>query len=157
LYEGVLGKTLQGWQLNSMDFRSGCSKIQNGFQNGRFYFFKAVKEKEQESRIIRFIDIDPRGNFVHIKEWEFYPSLVNLEVIDLATLNISADLALQIAESNGGAEKRQSVGNACEIALVLSPSPASDKGWIAIYTRSDDRTSFFEIEIDPITGEIHFP
>src|SRR5688500_8125221 len=76
LYEGVLGKTLQGWQLNSMDFRSGCSKIQNGFQNGRFYFFKAVKEKEQESRIIRFIDIDPRGNFVHIKEWEFYPSLV---------------------------------------------------------------------------------
>lgn len=156
LYESVLGKTLQGWQLNSMDFQLGCSKIRNGFQNGRFYFFKAVKEKEQESRILRFIDIDPRGNFIHVKEWEFYPSLVNLEIIDSPNLKISADHALQIAETSGGEEKRQSVGNACDISLVLSPDNASYRGWKVNYSRRDD-PSFFRIEIDPITGEIHIP
>ena len=157
LYNGVLGKTLEGWQLNSMDFRLGCSKIRNGFQNGRFYFFKEVKVKEQVGRILRFIDIDLRGNFIHAKEWELYPSLVNLEIINLANLKISADHALQVAENNDGEEKRQGVGNACNISLTLAPDNASYRGWEVIYTRSDDRTAFFHIQIDPITGEIHFP
>ncbi len=158
LYESVLGKSLQGWQLNSMDFDLGCSKIGYGFQNGRFEFFKVVKDKEQESRISRFIDIDPRGNFVHVIEEEFYPNLVNLEVIDLAHLKVSADLALQMTEKNSGAEKRQSIENACDISLILSPSPASDKQrWAVTYSKDDDRTSLFYVQIDPYTGEIHFP
>jgi hypothetical protein len=157
LYDSVLGETLQDWQLNSMDFRLGCSKIRNGFQNGRFEFFKVIKDKENESRISRFIDIDPRGNFVHVKEWKYYPKLVDWEIIDMAHLKISADLALQIAENNGGEERRQSIGDACNISLVLSPSPASDKGWVVIYTRNDDGTSFFRIQIDPITGKIRSP
>ena len=157
LYNSVLGKSLQDWNLNSMDFRLGCSKIRNGFQNGRFEFFKVVKEKEHEARMSRFIDIDPRGNLVHIKEWEYYPKLVNWGIIDLTELKISADRALQIAETSGGEEMRQSVGNACNISLVLSPGPANNRDWKVSYTRSDDRSSLFHIEIDPITGETHFP
>jgi len=157
LYDSVLGKTLQSWQLSSMDFSSRCSYIHNGFQNGRFEFFKVVKEKEQESRIIRFIDIDPRGNFIYVKEQKYYPNLVNLEAIDLIQLKISADRAFQIAESNGGEEKRQSVGNACNISLVLSPGPANKRGWKVSYTRSDNGIPLFRVEIDPITGEVYFP
>lgn len=157
LYEGVLGKTLQDWQISSMDFRLGCSKIQNGFQNGRFTFFKVVQEKEQESRLVRPIDIDPRGNFVHTTEWKYYPKLVDWEIIDIAQLKISADFALQIAESNGGEEKRKLVGNACNISLGLYPNSSSYRGWEVSYTRKDDRTSFFHVQIDPYTGEIHFP
>jgi hypothetical protein len=157
LYEDVLGKTLQGWQLKSMSFSSRCSYIQNGFQNGRFEFFKVVKEKEQESRIIRFVDIDPRGNFVHVKEWEFYPSLLNLEAIDLAQLKISAERAFQIAEINGGELKRRTVGDACNISLGLYPNSADYKGWIVSYTRSDDSSVFYRIQIDPHTGETYFP
>src|SRR5690349_9041354 len=59
LYEGVLGKTLQGWQLSGTDFALACSQVQNGFQNGRFGFFTVVKDNDQESRLERFIDIDP--------------------------------------------------------------------------------------------------
>lgn len=155
LYEGVLGKSLQGWQLNSMDFSLGCSKIRNGFQNGRFEFFKVAKEKEQESRISRFIDIDPRSNFVHVIEEEYYPKLADWKIINIEQIKVSADLALQIAENNGGDKSRESVRNACNISLVLSPSPASNKGWVVSYTRNDDRTSFFKIQIDPYTGEVH--
>jgi hypothetical protein len=157
LYEGVLGNSLEGWELNSMDFRLDCSKIRYGFQNGRFTFFKVAKEKEQEVRMSSFIDIDPRANFVRVKEEKQYPKLVDWKVIDMTHLKISADQALQIAESNGGKEKRKSVGNACYMSLILSPSPASDSGWIVLYTRNDELTSFFSVLIDPYTGQFRMP
>jgi hypothetical protein len=157
LSERSLGESLQGWQLGSMDFHLGCSEIQNGFQNGRFEYFKVVKEQEQESRTSRFIDIDPRGNFVHVIEEYYYPKLLNWEVIDVAHLEISADQALRIAESHGGDRSRVALGNACGISVVLSPSPASEKGWVVSYTRNDDRTSVFKFQIDPYTGKFHLP
>lgn len=154
LYEKVLGKTLQDWQLSSMDFDLGCSKIGNGFQNGRFTFFRVVQDKEQKSRFVRPIDIDPRRNFVHTTEWKYYPSLINLETIDLSRLKINAENALQIAESNGGKEKRQLIEDACEISLGLYPNSSNYKGWVVTYTRKDDGASLFRIQIDPYTGEI---
>ena len=157
VYEGVLGKTLQGWQLASMDFRLDCSQIQNGFQNGRFRFFSIVKDDDQESRLERFIDIDPSHNFVYVSETKYSPKLVDLKSIDIAQLKISADRALQIAESNSGEEKRASAKNACNISLVFSLVQTNRWHWEVFYTRSDDRTSFFNIQIDPYTGQIRFP
>ena len=154
LYEGVLGKTLQGWQLSSMDFALGCSKVQNGFQNGRFGFFSIVKDNDQETRLERFIDIDPSNNFVNVSETKYSPKLIDLKSIDMAQLNISADQALQIAESNGGEEKRASVKNACSISLALTLDRTNKWYWDVFYTRHDDRTLFFDILIDPYTGEI---
>jgi hypothetical protein len=154
LYEGVLGKTLQGWQLSGMDFRLACSRVQNGFQNGRFRFFNVVKDGDQESRLERFIDIDPRHNFVHVSETKYSPNLIDWKSIDMAQLKISADQALQIAESNGGEEKRASVNNACNISLLLTLDRTDTWHWRVYYARSDDRTLFFDILIDPYTGEI---
>ena len=102
LYNGVLRKSLQGWQLHNMDFRSSCNNIEEGFQNGRFEFFSVTNEKENESRTSRFIDIDTRGKFVHIKESEYYPKVVDWSAIDIDELKISADQAFEIAERNGG-------------------------------------------------------
>lgn len=157
LYEGVLGKTLQGWQLSSMDFDLACSQVQNGFQNGRFHFFSVIKDNDQESRLERFIDIDPRSNFVNVSETKYSPKLVDLKIIDMTQLKISADQALQISESNGGEEKRASVKNACSISLALTLDRTNRWYWDVFYTRSDDRTLFFDIQIDPYTGEIHSP
>jgi hypothetical protein len=157
LYEGVLGKTLQGWQMSGMDFALGCSQAQNGFQNGRFGFFSVVKDNDEESRLERFIDIDPSDNFVNTSETKYSPNLVDLKIIDMTQIKISADRALQIAESNGGEEKRASVKNACSISLALTLDRRDKWYWDVFYTRSDDRTLFFDILIDPYTGEIHFP
>jgi hypothetical protein len=157
LYEGVLGKTLLGWQLSSMDFDLPCSQIQNGFQNGRFSFFSVVREDDQGLRLTRFIVIDPRDNFVHVSEEKYSPNLIDLKSIDMAQLKISADRALQIAESNGGEEKRASVNDACDISLQLILDQRNRWQWKVYYSRWDDRTSFFEILIDPFTGEIRSP
>lgn len=157
LYEDVLGKTLQGWQLSGMDFRLACSQIQNGAQNGRFRFFSVVEDSGQETRLERFIDIDPSHNFVHVSETKYSPKLIDLKSIDLTQIKISADRALQIAESNGGEEKRASVNNACNISMLLTLDRTDRWQWRVYYARSDDRTLFFDILIDPYTGEIHFP
>ena len=146
-----------GWQLSGMDFDLACSQVQNGFQNGRFRFFSVVRDDDQESRLTRFIDIDPRSNFVHVSETKYSPNLVDLKSIDMAQLKVSADQALQIAESKGGEEKRVSVKNACSISLALTLDRRNRWYWDVFYTRSDDRTLFFDILIDPYTGEIHSP
>lgn len=154
LYEDVLGKTLQGWQLASMDFALGCSKVQNGFQNGRFSFFSVVEDNDQESRLERFIDIDPSNKFVHVSETKYTPKLIDLKIIDLTQIKISADQALQIAESNEGEEKRASVKDECSISLQLILDRTDRWQWKVYYSRSDDRTLFFDTLIDPYTGEI---
>jgi hypothetical protein len=151
LHERVFGESFQGWELNSMDFELGCSQVSNGFKNGRFTFFKLVKETNQEVRMSSFIDVDPRGNFVFLKEEKYYPKLVDWEVIDIANLKVSAEEALQIAESNGGEESRQSVGNDCHISLILNPG--RDGEWIVFYTQTDELVSFFSVLIDPYTGK----
>ena len=157
VYKGVLGKTLQGWQLSGMDFDLACSQIQNGFQNGRLRFFSVIKDGDLEARLTRFIDIDPSDNFVHVSETKYSPKLIDLKSNDMTQLKISADQALQIAESNGGEEKRASLNNACSISLALNLDRRDRWYWDVFYTRSDDRTSFFDIQIDPYTGEIRSP
>ena len=155
LYNSI-GKPLQDWQLNNMDFRSHCNKIDEGFQNGRFEFFTVVKENESESRLSRFVDIDTRGNFVHVNETKYDPNIENWAVVDLEKLKISAEQAFQIAEQNGGKEIRESVNNDCAVSLVLAPDNARYKGWAVIYTQ-DSGTPIFHIQVDPYTGEIRSP
>ena len=157
LYKHVLGETLQDWQLNKTDFALGCKDVGIGFQNGRFEFFKLANKHGRGSRITLFVDIDPRHNFVNLWEAEYYPKLVDWTAVDLAQLKISADDVLEFAENSGGQQKRQSVGNACDISMWLSPDSARYKGWEVLYTRIDDRTSLFHIQIDPVTEQIHFP
>jgi len=146
--------TLEGWQLNSMDFALGCGKVGIGFQDGNFRLFKNVKTDERESRIVRIVNIDPRSKVVFITENEYYPILADWSAIDLGQNLLSAEEILQIAENVGGQEKRLSVKNACDISLLLSPDSASYEGWWVTYTRKDDGTTLFHVDIDPVTGAI---
>jgi len=152
LYEGAVGKTLLGWQLGGANFSLTCSQIQNGFQNGRFHFFSVIKVGDEDSRLERFIDIDPRYNFVNASESKYFPNLADSKSIDMAELKISAEQALQIAESNGGQAARQSVENDCNIALFLSPNFMKTTGWKVMYYQTGN--TLFDIQIDSYTGKI---
>jgi hypothetical protein len=157
LYERVLGKSLQGWQLHDMDFRASCENIDEGFQNGRLDFLNVINENDVQVLNSRLIDIDTRGNFIYVKEWKYSPNSGNSIAIDLNGLKVSAEQAFQIAERNGGREKRQSVHNACEITIGLSPGSANYRGWLVTYTRVDTGDFLFRIQIDPVTGKIYYP
>ena len=157
LYEFARDKTLDGWQLNSMDFALGCEEFDTGLQDGNFEFFKIVKTNERESRIALIININPKGRYVFITENEYYPKLVDWSSIDLEQNQLSASEVLQMVENAGGQEKRLSVDNACNISIWLSSDSARYRGWVVHYYRRDDRTTLFQVTIDPITGEIHSP
>lgn len=160
LYEDVLGKSLQGWQLGSMGYSLVCSQIQNGFQNGRFGFFTIVKDDAQEARLERDINIDPSNNFVHVSETEYSPKLVDLSPIPFSESILSAEEALQKAEEAGGKEKRLSVTNDCFISLQLTHdfSLWNKKWWWWVnYSGRDDKgrpISIFTVELNPQTGEL---
>ena len=156
LFQLVQGSTdtMEGWQINSMQFALGCTQFGIGLQDGNFRFFKIVKTNRQESRIERIVNIDPRSKVVFITENDYYPILANWSAIDLGQNLLSADEILQIADNAGGREKRVSIENACDISLLLSPDYASYNGWEVSYYRRDNRKTIFHVEIDPITGKI---
>ncbi len=157
LFQFVWGDTdtLEGWQLNSMDFALGCEEVGIGFQDGNFRFFRIAKTDERELRIVRIVNIDPRSKFVFITENEYYPILADWSAVNLGQNLLSAEEILQIAEGAGGQEKRLSVKDACDISLLLSPDSASYEGWWVTYSRRDDDTTLFHVDIDPVTGKIH--
>jgi hypothetical protein len=156
LYRNIWQEPLDGWSLSNMSFALGCNKIDNGFQNAQFDFFQNVKKQDLEIRIVRFINIDPRSESVYVLESEYSPRLTTWETIDLVQIRFSAKDALMIAEQNGGREKRISVGNSCDISVVISPGSASYRGWDVRYSNKND-SRIFRIQIDPLTGHINFP
>jgi len=157
LSESIWNDTLADWQLKTMYFNLACTQSDVGFQSGIFTFIRKKETNGHRSRIERIIKIDPGNKFVYVTEDEYTPSSWDWKVIDMARIKVSANEALQIAESNGGKEKRQAVANACYISLILSPSPLNDNGWIVSYTLYDEYVSFFSVLTDPYTGEIYIP
>lgn len=154
LYAFIWGDTLDGWQLNSMDFGLRCTEYEVGLQDGNFRFFKVVETGGRESRRELIINIYPRGKYVFITENEYYPKLVDWESIDLGQNQLSASDVLQIAENAGGEGKRLFVDNACDISIWLSPDYARYRGWVVHYYRESGTTTLFQVSIDPVTGEI---
>lgn len=154
-YKLILNDTLDGWQLNSMGFSLSCSEVDAGLQDGGFEFFKVVtNENNQEVLISRFIDVDPRYKVILFWEREFYPYVITRSSIDLSNLKFDSTKALQLAEDNGGQNRRLPLNNACDITLELSPDSAEYRGWNVTYIRRDSDRVIFEINIDPVTGEI---
>lgn len=154
-YRLVLYDTLDDWELSSMSFVLGCADVDFGLQDGRFSFFKIVKNEHNEEVLVsRSIDVDPRYKIVLLWEREFYPYVITRSSIDLADIKFNSAEALQIAEDNGGQNLRLSLNNECSIGLSLSPDSAEYRGWYVYYTRRDNRRLIFDLSIDPFTGDI---
>jgi hypothetical protein len=159
LFEFARGDTVDEWQLNLMSLSLDCPEIGLGFDHVDFHFFKNTQENGRETRIERIVNIDPQNKDVFITENEYYPKLFNWSSIDWRTNIISAEEALQKAESAGGKEKRLSVKNACYVWLSLKQGIGwwNKKWWWGVhYSRMDNEgrwVELFSIDINPYTGE----
>lgn len=148
LHEFVWGESLKTWNLYRMSFSLSCDQIDIGLQYGQFAFFKVINLDGQETRVEHFIEIDPARNFAQAIETNYYPNLEDRKAIDLANIKIFASEALQIAENDGGYEKRMAVKNACGISVGMSRDTVVYDGWLVIYS-----PSVFTDKIDPVTGK----
>jgi len=138
--------------LFNMTFSIDCSNVEQGsFDAAIFRTYQVIQVGGEKTRVEYTVSIFPSNNEMRTSKLEYYPSLGDYKTIDLAQYHITVDSALQIAEENGGAEKRLQFHNACLINAI-APGP-NGKGWRVIYVNIDDRIEkYFEIAIDPETG-----
>lgn len=152
-HENIWHEVLGAQNLYNVSFSMACSNIeQGGFGKAIFYSFKVIQTGKEKTRVEYSLGIYPSDNLVYTTKAEFSPNIKTLKPIDIESYRISAGGAVQIAEKNGGAEKRLEYGNACQID-VLAPGP-DGKGWQVLYLNIHKLIeSYFEIAINPQTGE----
>ena len=154
LSQFVWGEPLdfKDWKIYDLHFRISCQST--GFDYGEITYFKPYEVNWQRGYTTRYIEIDPYSGIVRWGDKESYPQPILFNKwndFDLSASRITADDAVRIADENGGKEMRLREENKCYITMSV---PAS-------HTNNNDRWSvdfisnhlFFEIYIDPYTGE----
>jgi hypothetical protein len=153
LHEIVWGESLDGWQLKVLDFDIDCENLGNGPQSAGFIYIKIDQSRDEESRFVSQLIIEPRRNSVIAHKEEIYPHKEYPRTIDLGELKVSLQEVLAIVESNGGAEIREEVEDSCTIFAILNSGMVRDYAWEVSYLSDPDSKSLVVFRIDPLTGE----
>jgi hypothetical protein len=139
--------TLESWNLFAMDFTKECNDNPIGFDTVQITYFR----ENGSQYIAREIDVFPLkreadwGGDTNFPR----PFPFGWRSVNLAKHKITADDALQIAESNGGRNARLEAKNNCRI-LVNIPDADNDNWLVMYYTGAFTK---FYINVDPYTGE----
>ena len=154
LFQQSWHEPFEALNLYSMYFSLSCTDTQRGaFNEAHFLSYKVIENGKEDTRIDAHTYIYPSYHQVVTFKGEYTPDTKKYEPIDLMRYRISAEEALQIADKNGGAEKRLKYENDCEISIIAPGG--SNKGWNVTYSHNQDKwwDVIFEIYIDPETGE----
>ena len=143
-------ETLDSWNLSEMFFRMECKDISIGPQFGQINYLKTVKTKDKEAILVRVMEIEPEINQAYTAEIDYYST--QRSWLDISKVKVSAEQALQIAESNGGSKLRQEMGNNCRIYQSISANKDEYSGWIISYSSYDKPELNRDFYIDAETG-----
>ncbi|WKZ46165.1 MAG: hypothetical protein QY306_10135 [Anaerolineales bacterium] len=148
-YQFVWNESLSNWQVYQMDFSRGCQDSSTGFDSGSIILYKNADLPTHY--IARFLGIYPLKEVVRWGEGEFNKPLFGWKNIDLESMNVNADDALQIAEDKGGTAFRLDVENECTISVSLKRNPIDDNDWFISY--NDKRgLKTFSIRVNPYSA-----
>jgi hypothetical protein len=146
VFEFVWKEPLDKWNIYYISFDRECQNNMAGFDMVEIIFFRANGLDYD----LREIDINAlAGEIVWGTEASFPRPIIlgGLKKVNLSAFSITADLALQIAEENGGKEHRLSDNNDCNV-LVRMPNSKTDGRWDVSYYMPP-----LDILINPYTGE----
>ncbi len=153
LYQQIWQEPFESQNLNYMNFRMNCAEIEQGlFSWAKLDSFKVIQTGKEETRIEYNNFITPSDHDLITSRVEYTPNINKWEPLDLTQFQISAKEAIQIAEKNGGAEKRLKYENDCEINVVAIGTKGNV--WDVSYrnNRDDWWYTIFKIAIDAQTG-----
>ena len=140
--------------MNGLSFSWDCEHFDKGPQTAYIRYIKVEKVRERESRFLSEVRINPRDKDFFGGQTEIYPRKFRWKVID-PTKAITVDEALNIAETNGGSQFRESVHHECEIIVSYFPNNSlSYDGWVVHYYDDIWGDKGYTIHIDPMTGEV---
>ena len=145
---------LSDWKLKDFSFGLKCSEIDYGPQGAGFNFFKTEQNNDKVVRVLRHLFIAANDNFAILNETEYYPEIEKWTAINMASISIPVEDALQIAEINGGMQFRKNVDNNCFINAEVNTGSDSAV-WIISYSGlTNQRNELFRLTINAKTGEI---
>ena len=149
-HQFAFGQSLADWKLKNMTFTTSCENVPVGLQYGDFSF----KKNEKDSLITRFIYVSPGENNIGYSEYlkKYYPELGIGSFLDLTQVKITAEQALQIAESAGGSKFRKEWGDDCRVFISID-SAGRYKGWEIWYSPNNSQNPRFSILVDETTGK----
>lgn len=144
-------ESLADWQVYQIDFGRGCQNNVSGFDAASVILFKK-NEKQKSLYVARFLGIYPLKGIATWGEGEFRSPLFGWNSVDLNSLRVTADKALQIAEDKGGQIFRSHANNKCTTSISLKPNPGSYDDWLVYYSDEAGIKNFL-MWVDPFSGK----
>ncbi|MBV6451514.1 MAG: hypothetical protein MHPDNHAH_02258 [Anaerolineales bacterium] len=152
LQQQIWSEDMQDWSLFSMRFYVDCQGKPNGFSIGDFVFYKEITMQEEKSYSYREILIRPLYGDISWGAEAVYPRPSSgWKKVELETVKVDADEALDIAEKNGGEDFRLSLNNDCQVSLTYNEN-FEYKGWVVLVSRIGGVRQF-KIYIDASSSE----
>lgn len=148
----VASDLLSDWQLYEMTLIKSCDDISVGFDGVVLVYFKF----DGTQYATRRIDISPQVKAAQWRGTAYFPHLFlssKWKSIDIHNFKVSADDALQIAETHGGRNTRITVQNECKI-LVSIPNSDNEEWEVEYYSSAWTK---FRMVINPFTGQYEVP
>ncbi len=152
------GEPLQEWDIGEIfvyrdceDF--DCEDNDDEFMHSRHHYHK----REWFTEYSYTLNIWSDSDHVSIRVFEYPDQFYNFDLLfgikryEWDEIKVSPSQALDIAEENGGAEIRESMGASCNIYLHLASNDGEKNGWVITYAYGDRREKLL---IDPTTGEV---
>jgi hypothetical protein len=147
-------ETMNEWILNKLEYQVDCKHAELAPYFVWLELFRISQAKGNEIRFTRTIQISIPEAVVYWSETERYPVTENWQSIDLAQIKIPAEMAVKIAEENGGQKIRLSTDNNCEIDVV-APYLLENE-WLvryASYSSNEGWRYLLEVYVDKESGE----
>lgn len=149
LSEYVWNDQMEGWSVYFVNFDRDCLNSVDGFDSFIAIYYKEVPFESGSKYLTRQIDISPLARQVSWGSGSEYPHPIwgSWPAVDIENFEITADEALQIAETNGGQAVRKKVKDECYI--LVNSGPRTNAKWNVNYTVH----GLFGVMVDPYTGK----
>lgn len=145
---------LKDWELKNLFFGLKCSEITYGPQSAGFNYFKTEEKQDRVIRVLRHLFIAANDNIAILSEIEYFPEITKWTSIKLPPKTIPVEIAVQIADQNGGAQFRERIENNCSIYAEISYGNYGEI-WVISYSGlANQKNELFRLEINANTGEI---
>jgi hypothetical protein len=122
-----------------MQFKRSCQDRPTGFDSLELTYFNTIQVNGQNVYTARGFGIYPLFGIVSWGGGSNFPRpiLFGWKSIDLSSINVTADQALEVAEAHGAQTARSATQNRCRIYLALEAD-----GWHVDYSTNGFATVF---------------
>jgi hypothetical protein len=153
LFQTAWHEPLETQKFYTISFELNCADVKQGsFNNTYVYSYKEILSGKEGVRVEYRTNIRPLEASIHTMKEDYTPNTQNIEPVDLKHYRITAEEALQIAEKNGGTDKRLEYADQCEISVnALS---MKNQSWDVVYSHNQNKVwkAIFEMVVDGQTG-----